>query len=293
MDAKFDEIVAFSEIEKFIDTPVKRYSSGMYVRLAFAVAAHLEPEILVVDEVLSVGDAEFQKKCLGKMENVAREGRTVLFVSHNMAAVRSIAERGVLIKNGCVFFIGTIDEAVTRYLEKDQTEDHNGYYKICNMHRMNIRKDLSKKILFRSIELRNGRDELSRTFEEQEIIKIISTVESLINTNFLEILFRISTSEDIIVSTITTGLMNIEVKKGIYEITCSLHLQNLIQGKYKILAYLLSSNRNSQDLIIDLITFDIINNKSSEYSLREKDVTKNDIVTLPRKWTIPKFLRSS
>src|SRR3989338_8619449 len=97
---KFDEIVAFAEIEKFLDTPVKRYSSGMYVRLAFAVAAHLEPEILLVDEVLAVGDAQFQKKCLGKMEDVANEGRTILFVSHNMAAVKSLCSRTILLDKG-------------------------------------------------------------------------------------------------------------------------------------------------------------------------------------------------
>ena len=99
---KFDEIVDFSGIEKFIDTPVKRYSSGMYVRLAFAVAAHLEPEILVVDEVLAVGDAEFQKKCLGKMGEVSRGGRTVLFVSHNMGAVRALCSNAVMLQDGAV-----------------------------------------------------------------------------------------------------------------------------------------------------------------------------------------------
>src|SRR5512134_174745 len=97
---KFDEIVNFAEIEKFIDTPVKRYSSGMYVRLAFAVAAHLEPEILIVDEVLAVGDAQFQKKCLGKMGEVAKGGRTVLFVSHNMAAVSALCNKGILLEDG-------------------------------------------------------------------------------------------------------------------------------------------------------------------------------------------------
>ena len=100
--AKFDEIVDFAGIEKFLDTPVKRYSSGMYVRLAFAVAAHLEPEILIVDEVLAVGDAEFQKKCLGKMEEVGREGRTILFVSHNMSAVRSLCNRALYIRKGAL-----------------------------------------------------------------------------------------------------------------------------------------------------------------------------------------------
>jgi lipopolysaccharide transport system ATP-binding protein len=114
--AKFDEIVAFAEVEKFLDTPVKRYSSGMYVRLAFAVAAHLEPEILVVDEVLAVGDATFQKKCLGKMGDVTRSGRTVLFVSHNMAAVRDLCSRGVVLCDGRVRCVGPVEEAIADYL---------------------------------------------------------------------------------------------------------------------------------------------------------------------------------
>lgn len=114
---KFDEIVAFAEIEKFIDTPVKRYSSGMYVRLAFAVAAHLEPEILIVDEVLAVGDASFQKKCLGKMQEVSgRDGRTVLFVSHNMTAVQSLCSRCLLMKGGQVSCHGDTETCIREYL---------------------------------------------------------------------------------------------------------------------------------------------------------------------------------
>ena len=113
---KFDEIVAFAELEKFLDTPVKRYSSGMYVRLAFAVAAHLEPEILIVDEVLAVGDVAFQKKCLGKMQNVAKEGRTVLFVSHNMEAIRRLCPRTMLIVDGCVLMDDSSEAVVSAYL---------------------------------------------------------------------------------------------------------------------------------------------------------------------------------
>ena len=113
---KFDEIVAFAEVEKFLDTPVKRYSSGMYVRLAFAVAAHLEPEILIVDEVLAVGDAEFQKKCLGKMGDVAKGGRTVLFVSHNMAAITKLCQTGLLLNRGRVEAHGKAEAVVTDYL---------------------------------------------------------------------------------------------------------------------------------------------------------------------------------
>ncbi len=119
--AKFDEIVAFAEVEKFIDTPVKRYSSGMYVRLAFAVAAHLETEILLVDEVLAVGDASFQKKCMGRMKEVGASGRTVLFVSHNMSAVAALCTKGIFLVNGCVAHNGPIEETLSRY---SQTATH-------------------------------------------------------------------------------------------------------------------------------------------------------------------------
>ena len=122
---KFDEIVAFAEVEKFLDTPVKRYSSGMYVRLAFAVAAHLEPEILVVDEVLAVGDAAFQKKCLGKMEAVAtKEGRTVLFVSHSMQAIAQLTNRCILLSQGNVQFDGDTNEAISLYIAAQGVNGH-------------------------------------------------------------------------------------------------------------------------------------------------------------------------
>lgn len=118
---KFDEIVQFAEIEKFIDTPVKRYSSGMYVRLAFAVAAHLEPEILVVDEVLAVGDISFQKKCLGKMEQVGQEGRTVLFVSHNMGAIKTLCETGIVLNSGNLVYSGDVHKAIFHYNDKSSS----------------------------------------------------------------------------------------------------------------------------------------------------------------------------
>jgi lipopolysaccharide transport system ATP-binding protein len=119
INRKFDEIVAFAEVEKFLDMPVKRYSSGMYVRLAFAVAAYLEPEILIVDEVLAVGDVQFQKKCLGKMEDVAEnEGRTVLFVSHNMEAIKRLCNRGLLLQQGKLLINENIDSVIQAYLEK-------------------------------------------------------------------------------------------------------------------------------------------------------------------------------
>jgi lipopolysaccharide transport system ATP-binding protein len=120
---KFDEIVAFSEVERFLDTPVKQYSSGMYLRLAFAVAAHLEPDILLVDEVLAVGDAEFQKKCLGKIEQVSRqEGRTVLFVSHNMSAINSLCAKGIYLHLGRLQEVGEVKNVVSKYLTSAGSE---------------------------------------------------------------------------------------------------------------------------------------------------------------------------
>jgi lipopolysaccharide transport system ATP-binding protein len=123
INRKFDEIVDFAEIEKFLDTPVKHYSSGMYMRLAFSVAAHLESEILLVDEVLAVGDTGFQKKCMGKMGDVARAGRTVLFVSHNLAAITHLCARGVLLAQGEILFVGTSMQAVQRYTQVDPDSD--------------------------------------------------------------------------------------------------------------------------------------------------------------------------
>jgi lipopolysaccharide transport system ATP-binding protein len=130
---KFDEIVAFSGVEKFLETPVKRYSSGMYVRLAFAVAAHLEPEVLVVDEVLAVGDAEFQKKCIGKMSEVASGGRTVLFVSHNMVSISSLCTVGALLSDGRLLEHGAVEEVIARY-SNGIGENHS----VCFAHRPDL-----------------------------------------------------------------------------------------------------------------------------------------------------------
>lgn len=129
IDKKLDEIIAFSEVEKFVDTPVKRYSSGMYLRLAFAVAAHLDPEILVVDEVLAVGDAEFQRKCLGKMSDVANQGRTVLFVSHNMSAIMRLTDQTVVLERGRVVMQAPTAEAVDYYLSQGYSQEGEHVWK--------------------------------------------------------------------------------------------------------------------------------------------------------------------
>lgn len=147
VNRKFDEIIGFSGVEKFIDTPVKRYSSGMYVRLAFAVAAHLEPDILVVDEVLAVGDAEFQKKCLGKMGDVANEGRTVLFVSHNMSAINRLCSRALLMDGGLLVEDGTASEVTGKYLQGSDAMDEGRKWSLENAPGTEELKLLSVKLI--------------------------------------------------------------------------------------------------------------------------------------------------
>ncbi len=161
---KFDEIVAFSEVEKFLDTPVKRYSSGMFVRLAFAVAAHLEPEILIVDEVLAVGDYAFQKKCLGKMRDVASgDGRTVLFVSHNMGALSQLCDDGVLLEKGRVAMTGPVLDVVKHYMKASSGE---------NAATARFERDPAKPGQFHSVEVLRGEDEPASDFTCDEPIRI-------------------------------------------------------------------------------------------------------------------------
>ena len=152
ISSKFDEIVDFAGVEQFIDTPVKRYSSGMYVRLAFAVAAHLEPEILIVDEVLAVGDAEFQKKCLGKMKDVAGHGRTILFVSHNMGAMLTICKKAIWLNNGSINYIGDTRDVVDQYLKKN-TENLESIVDLVEICRPG---DFGKKLRIQKIEWTSG-----------------------------------------------------------------------------------------------------------------------------------------
>ncbi len=161
----FDAIVDFAEVEKFLDTPVKRYSSGMYVRLAFAVAAHLEPEILIIDEVLAVGDAQFQKKCLGKMEDVSNnEGRTVLFVSHNMGVVSQLCNKGILLNKGNIESAGSIDYIIENYINFNNTTTEGYYYDEAKLK--------SKVNYIKSIVLRNSENVAKSEFTFNERIRV-------------------------------------------------------------------------------------------------------------------------
>lgn len=180
---KFDEIVAFSEVEQFLDTPVKRYSSGMYVRLAFSVAAHLEPEVLIVDEVLAVGDAAFQKKCLGKMDSVGREGRTVLFVSHNMSAIKQLCPRTILLSKGKILLDDKTDQTLQRYsmISNNIVIDENSGINNYSMRRG------EGHIRFTSIDILNGKKEPCTKFKMGEPIFFKFTYKAFKNLEGLRV----------------------------------------------------------------------------------------------------------
>ena len=224
IDAKFDEIVAFSELEKFIDTPVKRYSSGMYVRLAFSVAAHLEPEILLVDEVLAVGDAAFQKKCLGKMGDVAKEGRTILFVSHHMPSLLNLCDRGVMLDEGHVEAMGTIDEVVGHYLSSRSLLGHAR------------RPDEPRKDwCIRSVEVGRDGQTLFRNSTTLEV-RIVCTIHRAVRDAQLAFEFR-NQYEECIFSTTNLDKAELQAEPlppGDFEWTVRIPLSMFRAGRYSL-----------------------------------------------------------
>ncbi|MBI4180948.1 MAG: ABC transporter ATP-binding protein, partial [Chloroflexi bacterium] len=181
IEQKFDEIIAFAELEKFLDTPVKRYSSGMYVRLAFAVAAHLEPEVLLVDEVLAVGDIAFQQKCLGKMEEVAKGGRTVLFVSHNMGAIRNLCNSVLWLDSGQVVKKGATDEVVRDYEEQMLKHFDKSSYVV----ERNPEEVKGKSFYFSRVEMRDARGENTNLFRYNDtLVLLVDFAGELAGGNF-------------------------------------------------------------------------------------------------------------
>ncbi|WLD12420.1 ABC transporter ATP-binding protein [Planctellipticum variicoloris] len=232
IDRKFDEIVDFSGIDKFLDTPIKRYSSGMKVRLAFAVAAHLEPEILIIDEVLAVGDMEFQKKCLGKMQDVAKGGRTVLFVSHSMAAVRSLCSHAILLTRGSIEHWGDTECAISRYLGSVTTDGKAMYVQSQAANARNGFVELDK------IELLNSEGQLSSTFEMDESIIVKVTYRGLMDSGDFHVFVWLhredgtavlgSASWDII------GLGNNPLRTGLHSLECTIPPRLLNAARYTI-----------------------------------------------------------
>ncbi len=253
--SKFDEIVAFSGVEKFLDTPVKRYSSGMYVRLAFAVAAHLEPEILVIDEVLAVGDAEFQKKCLGKMQEVSKsEGRTVLFVSHDIAAIRQLCTKCILLRNGTVAMYDNSSAVVAEYL---RNKDSSSSYE-------NERFDESKSAMFKSIQISDNRGTVKSIFNHDEEIRInfdlVRNKETEKYNLFVIILDqfkrRVAAAES----------------KGLEDnMSFLIDSSFLVRGNYSLYAFIHSPGIEFTHIVEDVCGFSVLDNGSSFISYRDYD----------------------
>jgi lipopolysaccharide transport system ATP-binding protein len=238
---KFDEIVAFSEIEKFLDTPVKRYSSGMYVRLAFAVAAHLEPEVLIVDEVLAVGDTAFQTKCLGKMSDVAGHGRTVLFVSHNMAAVQHLCTKAIVLANGKVKFAGNTNEAIDHYTDTFSTHTSGDQSHSIDLVNAPGRRPAYKQMLTR-IELfteggkrisgllnMGGRLNMNISFKTAEAVPTID----------LTLVFRNHIGQAILeISSLYQHDRPVVYAAGDHTFCCSVPSMTLMPGDYRVSVYI-------------------------------------------------------
>jgi len=230
IDRKFDEIVDFAEIEKFIDTPVKRYSSGMHVRLAFAVAAHLEPEILLVDEVLAVGDAAFQKKCLGKMGNVAQEGRTVLFVSHSLGAVRSLCRRAVLLEEGQKKLDSPVEEVIGGYLF--QIESSTGEIRWSPD---DEDSPVSPEIRLEVVRLLNSKGQVQSTFGIEHPIQVCVEYEVLKPLFSMRIGIQLlSAVGDIVFATTDEQAWAVERPRGRYTSVCTIPRNFLNTGQYHI-----------------------------------------------------------
>ncbi len=250
---KFDEIVAFSGVERYIDTPVKRYSSGMYVRLAFAVAAHLEPEILVIDEVLAVGDAEFQKKCLGKMKDVATGGRTVLFVSHNMGAIADLCDRVVILKHGQVYKIGSTEEMINEYINHTL---HVNLKDSKTLQDTKLRRG-SGELRIVDVKLLNMHNEVQTEFEVEEPIKISVQCDknSSIEEAYFMMALRSSISREIVSSTVKHDIFSFCINQSSFKFEMNLNPMQLNEGIYELYYWLGSSqNENPYDVLDNLTT---------------------------------------
>ena len=250
IERKFDEIVAFSEIEKFIDTPVKFYSSGMYLRLAFAVAAHLEPEVLLVDEVLAVGDAEFQRKCLGKIGDVAREGRTILFVSHNMGAIRKLCTECILLGEGRTEMFGDSETVIRKYLTANTTY-HGAWKRSSDMPQ-------GRGIFFEEVTIRSHRGAVTGHFDSSEPLSINVSVYVPEEINDAQIAIQITNQESVPV--FTTANTNSSkayptIQAGRHKYVIDIPGSFLHPGLYSIIIASMIPRAQIYDLIEDELSF--------------------------------------
>ncbi len=271
---KLDEIIAFSGVERYIDTPVKRYSSGMYVRLAFAVAAHLESEILIVDEVLAVGDAEFQKKCLGKMNDVSKgEGRTVLFVSHNMGAIKNLCNKGIVLDNGVVTFQGDTTDAINKYLITNKKTKTETTVCISDLHR---RFNMSKEIEILSVSLLNPL--FDNCFSTSNPIKLLFEVKFNKPIKSYRIAGSIFTIEDYKVGTFFTEANENLNDSDIIRLEVTLIDHNLSKGNYYFAFSVGNGDEESGNVEYDII-YEVLN-----FEITHKADIESPINNWPNNW---------
>jgi lipopolysaccharide transport system ATP-binding protein len=250
---KFDEIVEFSEIGQFIDTPVKRYSSGMNLRLAFAVAAHLEPDVLLVDEVLAVGDAAFQKKCLGKIDEVTGEGRTVVLVSHNMPTIASLADRCIWIDRGHVAEEGTPAEVIAAYLASASVD---GAGEASDLSEHGRAQYLHRHVEFKAVRLRNGEGKVLRQFEEGEPVEVEVDLEVHVPVPLLELRAYVRTIEGFWLFTALSGRRPVELRPGPHRASTRIDPNYLSPGVFRI--DLSAGSGSPQDFVEDAVRFEIV-----------------------------------
>jgi lipopolysaccharide transport system ATP-binding protein len=260
VQVKFDSIVEFAGVERFLDTPVKRYSSGMYVRLAFAVAAHLEPEVLVVDEVLAVGDAGFQKRCLDKMGQITRgEGRTVLFVSHNLASIKLLTETCLWFDSGELRAAGPTREIVSRYLAETVEVGNEGTVDLRPARcRRGTAKELRRHVSFEQVRLVGRDGAVKNAFLEDEPVRIEMTLDSAMDHPDLEIRLILKTLEDVVVFKCLSTSDVATVTGGKTRICCDMDPNPLRPGYYTIDLFMLSKGRIAEDLVPNAISFEMV-----------------------------------
>ncbi len=248
---KLDEIIDFSGVERYIDTPVKRYSSGMYVRLAFAVAAHLESEILIVDEVLAVGDAEFQKKCLGKMGDISKgQGRTVLFVSHNMAAVKSLCSKGIVLQNGLVVKDDIVENAVSYYLK--------GGGDSLNEKHFDSSYD-TKEFRLHSLSVNNTGKIPSEAISEAEEIELTTTIEIKDNNpSQYGITYHLYNELGEPMFSFSNMTSSTHLKQGINHLKCYIPASFFQSGEYSLALFLVKDRKSVSFVEKDILTFSVV-----------------------------------
>ncbi|SNR76225.1 lipopolysaccharide transport system ATP-binding protein [Lutibacter agarilyticus] len=250
INAKLDEIIEFSGCERYIDTPTKRYSSGMTVRLAFAVAAFLEPDILVIDEVLAVGDAEFQKKAIGKMQDISKgEGRTVLFVSHNMQAISVLTNKCIVMNNGGIFFEGKTNDAITRYLSLDSHLSDNIYKAIPLPNKSSITKVKLITSLPNNVQRNNDLFEIHIQIFMPYLLEKPAVAIQAINSNETPILYCWNFDEQI----------SFGKKSGYYNLICRIPQLKLYMGKYNLTVHYADNNgKNKLETLKDICPFEVV-----------------------------------